>query len=649
MDSDNRLLALDGLRGLAVIGVLLFHDERLSGGFLGVDLFFALSGFLITGLLMQEVRSTGTVQLLRFWERRFRRLLPAFLLLLALIMPLMYWWGSAAQLSAARHSVLPALAYVANWHEIFQGSDYWTLFSDPSPLTHLWSLAVEQQFYVVWPAVFLLISRLRSWKTTITIACITIITTSGVLMWLLYDPANPNRSYEGTDTRAASILFGALAAIIGAPALIDRLRPAGRPAGHPGRVAIEVGQWTIVAGLAWAWWNVDGASGSGLAHGGFLLHSAAGALLAASLASTGTTSVQRVLSWRPLRAAGAVSYGWYLWHWPIYVILTSERTGWHGWALSAARWSVSLAAAIISYRLVEMPVRRRRVLVSGRSQLAALAACALLIVAVVVLVPRPSTVPAAFDPTTITLPTTTMATDGSTTTVGPDDAPATSSVPPPPLRTLKTLIWSGDSVAFDAAPGVVAAFGAAGVVATYAGYVGTGLVPEGGADTWAIFVQPVLDQHPDVVLFQFSGWDSRFTVAQQQRAFEVYTDAVLGTGAALVFVTPPPMDPAKVDNDVSVMVGLATALAAERPADVLLVDANALWGAFAYDIEGDGVPDRKPDGVHFCPQGSAKYGYWLTTVFAGRFAGVWPVEPGGWAGGEWVRDPRYNDPLGACV
>ncbi len=653
MKQNDRVLALDGLRGLAVIGVLFFHDGRLSGGFLGVDLFFALSGFLITGLLIDEVRRTGTVNVLRFWERRFRRLLPAVLALLVAVVPMMYLWGSPPQLSSAKHAVIPALLYVANWHEIFQGADYWALFTDPSPLTHLWSLAVEQQFYVVWPALFLLVSRVRRWLFTMTAACVAIIITSGALMWVLYDPANPNRAYEGTDTRASSILLGALLALIGLPAIIERLGRGDGSRFHPRRVALELFQWTIVAAIAWSWFTVDGATSSGLAHGGFLLHSAGGALLAATLATSWPTTLQRVLTIAPLRGAGAVSYGWYLWHWPIYILLTSEHTGWHGWALTGARWSASLAAAVASYYLIESPIRRRQWMATNRMALAGLAVAVVAIIGTVVLAPTLTTKVASFDPRTIGLPTTTAAPIATSTTIpGDTTVPGNTTVAPTstlPRRSIHSVMWEGDSVAFDSAPGVLAAFQAAGLTASYHGFVGTGITPRKGVDTHAIFIQPVLDEHPDVVMLQFSGWDSDFPEAEQQAAFTTYTDAILGSGAALVFVTMPPGDPAKVTTDYAYMLGLAQDLHRTRPNDVFVLDANQqLWGTFAYDITGDGVPDRKKDGVHVCPQGSALLGNWLVYQFADLFAGVTPAPAADWAGGTWTSEPRFNNPAGTC-
>ena len=155
------LSGLDGLRGLAVIGVLLFHGgfTWARGGFLGVSTFFTLSGFLITNILVREWDATSAIGLGRFWTRRFRRLLPAALVAIALVGRV--WWrvGSAEQISALRGDMLSSVAYVANWRFLFSGTSYASLFSAPSPLQHFWSLAIEEQFYLVFPLIVIVVMR----------------------------------------------------------------------------------------------------------------------------------------------------------------------------------------------------------------------------------------------------------------------------------------------------------------------------------------------------------------------------------------------------------------------------------------------------------------------------------------------------------
>ena len=151
--------ALDGLRGVAVVAVVAYHLDRLSGGFLGVDLFFALSGFLITSLLVRESAINGTIGLRQFWGRRFRRLLPAVTMMIAAVLAFLSVWGTPAEQATARTDARWAIPYLANWHLVASARDYWASATSSSVFTHLWSLAIEEQFYVVWPVVAWLILR----------------------------------------------------------------------------------------------------------------------------------------------------------------------------------------------------------------------------------------------------------------------------------------------------------------------------------------------------------------------------------------------------------------------------------------------------------------------------------------------------------
>ena len=228
--------ALDGLRGAAVAGVLLFHAGHLRGGYLGVDAFFVLSGFLITSLLLAEGARTGTVALGAFWARRARRLLPALLAVLAFVAVYSLVVASAAERTTIRGDGLATLGYFANWRAIFSGTDYWALFGSPSPLEHTWSLAIEEQFYLVWPLLLVAITaaprRVLALAGGLAIA-------SFVWMQVLYDPASPSRVYFGTDTRLASILIGAALA---AWVALTGTRGARSPASNPRSRGVEFGR-----------------------------------------------------------------------------------------------------------------------------------------------------------------------------------------------------------------------------------------------------------------------------------------------------------------------------------------------------------------------------------------------------------------------
>jgi peptidoglycan/LPS O-acetylase OafA/YrhL len=346
--------SLDGLRGLAVLAILLFHAGHLSGGWLGVDLFFVLSGFLITSLLLEEYETTAGVSLAKFWGRRARRLLPA---LFAFLIGVCLFAGLITppeELARVRADAIATLFYVANWHSIFAGHDYWEIFGSPSPLDHTWSLAIEEQFYFLWPpALLLILRRARHNVHLITLVTLGLALLSAGWMVLLYDPdLGSARVYYGTDTRMAATLIGA--------AIASGFRS--RVKSWPGQ-PIELSRLTDVAGLIallvlfWASTGLDGNSPIVYRGGLFALDLAAGLVIVCVLVVP-TGLVSRGLGWAPLRMLGIVSYGAYLWHWPLYLILTPDRIGWSGWQLTFLRITLTLVVATLSYFALESPIRR---------------------------------------------------------------------------------------------------------------------------------------------------------------------------------------------------------------------------------------------------------------------------------------------------
>jgi peptidoglycan/LPS O-acetylase OafA/YrhL len=345
--------ALDGLRGAAVAGVLLFHGGHLSGGFLGVDAFFVLSGFLITSLLLVETGTNGRIALGAFWGRRARRLLPA--LALVLLAVALYAWLLARpdELAKIRGDALATIGYFANWRAIASSRDYWALFRAPSPLDHTWSLAIEEQFYLVWPLVIAFATR----RCEPRIAARRVLVLSGALalaslaaMLTTFTPGNPSRVYFGTDTRAASILVGAaLAAVLA-------LRPT---LGTRGRAVLETAALVSLGMLAFAWTRASGSSEI-LFRGGLFACAVATAVVIAASVDARRGPVARLLSFRPLCLLGIISYGVYLWHWPVYVVLDPVRTHIDGRPLLAVRIAVTLVIALASYQFVERPIRHGR-------------------------------------------------------------------------------------------------------------------------------------------------------------------------------------------------------------------------------------------------------------------------------------------------
>jgi peptidoglycan/LPS O-acetylase OafA/YrhL len=386
--------ALDGVRGVAVIAVLLFHAGYLRGGFLGVDAFFVLSGFLITSLLLHERERSGRVSLRRFWARRARRLLPALALVLLAVAAYAAFLATRAELDRIRGDALATMAYVANWHAIATNHDYFAAAS--SPLEHTWSLAIEEQFYVVFPIVAFFLVRSHASaavaRRRVFVVCLAGIIASLAAMLALADPNDPSRAYFGTDTRAASILVGcALAALL-----------ANRRALSPRTSAVVRGVAIVaVVLLTAAWVHATGSSGW-LYHGGLLVCALATAAVITAAVLVPDSLVTRALRMPWLRAVGVVSYGLYLWHWPVYYVLDEQRTGWSQAALLVPRLLLTAALAMASYAFVERPVRRHaRFTWAERGGFAAAAITVLVVVIVATRGALPTPAAAAVRPDTV--------------------------------------------------------------------------------------------------------------------------------------------------------------------------------------------------------------------------------------------------------
>ena len=380
---------VDGLRALAVLAVFVYHFHNgggwLPGGFLGVDVFFVISGYLITSLLLSEFRKEGRVDLVRFWLRRARRLLPAVFVLIGVVMLLAPFFD-LGQLSRLRTDALASMGYVTNWALILGHQSYFEAFARPSLFRHLWSLAVEEQFYLLWPLAFAFCIT-RFGQRRLLAGAIAGALASTVLMWILFDPANPNRVFYGTDTRATPLLIGVALAFVWHP---ERLKP---KTGLLAPAALNaVGAFGLVMVLI-TFLTVHDYDLS-LYHGGFLLLSIWTALLVAALAHP-AAQLGRLVGNPAMRWLGLRSYSFYLWHWPV---LALTRPGidvsLHGPILFVLQLAATALLADLSYRYVEQPFRRSRSwqrpewLRIGRVGIAAGATAVVLIVGWSGIVPR---------------------------------------------------------------------------------------------------------------------------------------------------------------------------------------------------------------------------------------------------------------------
>ena len=338
---------------------MLFHGGVLTGGYLGVDAFFVLSGFLITSLILHEICNEGQLNRSRFWARRARRLLPALFLMLFAVCAYAVLFAQQSELDRIRGDALATVFYVANWHAIFSGHGYWELFQTPSPLEHMWSLAIEEQFYVIWPlvvvaiaAIAATITRPRNQHTNPAPLVFAIALIAGIssTIWcsVLFRADDVSRAYLGTDTRAGSILFGS--------AFAAWTVWKGPFRSHTSRIALEILAIAATIGVAIAWIHLNGQDLL-LYRGGLLLSGLGILTIIAAVAHPTKGPLHKILAWKPFVAIGLISYGLYLWHWPLYVLLNEQRTGLNGTPLLTLRIATSFAVALTSYYLIEKPIR----------------------------------------------------------------------------------------------------------------------------------------------------------------------------------------------------------------------------------------------------------------------------------------------------
>jgi peptidoglycan/LPS O-acetylase OafA/YrhL len=663
--------ALDGVRALAVAAVLLFHAEvpGLSGGYLGVSVFFTLSGFLITSLLVFETDASGRVSLGAFFARRARRLLPASMLCVSVIVALSAttdWFAGVAEL---RRQVIGSLLQVANWVFLFGEGSYQDLFQQASgavsPLEHYWSLAIEEQFYWLWPVSFLgLVTVAKSRRAQVRV--LGVVTLLAALCAPLVAAVwGGDAAYWATPARAAEILVGALLAVVIAGRTVDRRWAAAAP---------------VALGLLVVAFVTFPASGGPAYAGALPLVGVVSAALLLGLQAPGP--VRSALGVAPAVWLGRISYGVYLYHWPIFVVLDERRTGLDPLPLLVVRVMLTLAVAQLSFTFFEQPIRRgrRRAIdigrpASGRRTFAtAAAATVAVIVGTVVVVPSAEsdywTVSAAVldaaaiapsdEPLAPLVETATPVASAPVTAEPPPEAVApapsspsstsstttttitiTTTIPPlPELSRPVRIMVAGDSTAEAIGVGLLGWAAASPALAQVEldAVPGCGFVRGGDVfvqdwrpvpdrcDTWldTALVANVAALQPDVVLLTTTSWDvldhrwetgERFVPADEpfrvrlERDFSDITDALLDAGAAtVVWIRHPLPNP----------LWLSSGQAQEDPARhaILFATMEAIAVARPGRVEVieldtwleqagyDRDVDLRPDGVHWSPEAS---------------------------------------------
>jgi peptidoglycan/LPS O-acetylase OafA/YrhL len=475
--------AIDGLRAIAVAAVFVYHADIawLPGGFLGVDVFFVISGYLITSLLLAELEKTATVAVLRFWAARARRLLPALFLLLAVVL-IVGATLERGRLVGIKGDALSAVFYYSNWHFVFAHESYFAQFGRPGPFRHLWSLAVEEQFYVLWPLLFLLVMRVgRRLLAPALVALAAVASTA--LMWHLYRPGDTSRIFYGTDTRAAPLLVGVLLAYAWKPSSLPTRRRARAPLGLNAVSLLALG------GVIYMFAAVHDYD-ERLYRGGFLVLALCTAVLLATVVHPASI-VGRQLSRAAPRWIGERSYGIYLWHWPI-LIFTRPGIDVHlaRGILIPAQAAATVIVAAVSYRFVELPIRtgalrrlrprKPRLLAQPRTPLAFAAGGIAGLLALIALTPSGvAALPPGINSTTLAnsrhasthlvLPPGHPATPPgrhhvvrtvtSSSTSHHSGQPARHRPKPPPIPTTGTILALGDSVMLGASSALTSALG----------------------------------------------------------------------------------------------------------------------------------------------------------------------------------------------
>ncbi|GEM_PF-233474 len=721
--------ALDGVRALAIALVIAYHLGHLSSGWIGVDVFFVLSGFLITTLLLAEYRRAGRIRLRAFWARRAKRLLPAVMLLLVGV-GIYAWVGGPGIVGAQlRAPALATLFYGANWQQLAVSHNYFNQFSAPDPLTHTWSLAIEEQYYIVWPillvSLFALTRRLskagsspptpprasaqplsarrsrRAERFTgrrLLIGVTTVLMVASVV-WMAVAAHlwGANRAYLGTDTRAWELLLGGLGAMIWPPPTEDR--PVRRRPSWSALALLGAAGFGIVLGFAGT--TSAGASPPSWIWSGGLF--AAGAcvliMMVGSVRAPGAL-LARLFSLPPVRWLGWISYSLYLWHWPVITFMTGDTTGLSGATLLICRLAAMLVAACLSYYVVESPLRRADWSQWWRRSLVPIgvAATGAVILAGTVVPPIAGTGAAisrgplplqvlAEDPllTTHSPASQLVAAEAAAGLSGHGHAVATGSVPrvpeasmripglPLPASTANPLrVWIfGDSVIQDSSLGLIAALQATHEVNVVANssFGGWGLTTD---HSWASdFQQLIAQYHPQIAIGSWS-WDDQLATsnpADYTRLLRSALSTILapGDGVDLVILLQYPQpgpdtnisDPSARRQHWIETVGeqdnwnrIASQVVKDFPGHALYLHTDALFapgGRFVTWMRtpsGAWLRARKLDNAHMCPYGAALFGQLLVNELT-PLLGLGPLQPG-WQNGSWTKDPRYNDPPGAC-
>ena len=627
--SASRIGALDGLRAVAVSAVLVYHFSPglLPSGFLGVDVFMAVSGFIVTNLLLRERARLGRIHIGAFWGRRFRRLVPALVLMVIVVSALLHYLAPTSVASSARGQGLSAMLYVTNWKLIASGVSYGGAIGARSPFVHLWSLAVEEQFYLIWPVVLvglLAISRKRVWPVVAVTAMGAV--ASAAWMAYLYNPAqDPLRLYYGTDTRAQAFLIGALAALV-APFVGARSKALLRALGPVAFVALLVVMLTDAPGF--------------LYRGGFALVAISAALCA--LATMHAGPLARALDQPGLRELGRVSYGVYLWHWPAVTLLTPDRVGANGFTLLGLRLAFTAAGTAFSWLIIERPLtiaRPRRIALTGGVGVS---------VATVALVALPAGHAFAYaDMRTDRVPAPVV----YTTSQPRAPHPAARVHPKPKAQVVRaqgltlpaqgTAMIVGDSGMFSATPAFSAGLDAAGWRVVETAYPGIGLtrLTDQLEQEWSTAAR---QYHVDLTIVMLGSWDLAWEQEHGAGAYRALIERSLASfrsgGGKVLWLSALPGG----ESDADALDRYYSELQQRYPGVVDYLDVRSVLAApdGSWPRVVNGRVLRQLDGWHLCQDGAD-----VVATTALDHVGLGTST---WHAGSWRTDGRYAPANEGC-
>lgn len=629
---------MDGLRAVAVVAVVCYHLGYgwAAGGFLGVDLFFVLSGFLITTLLLDERTETGRIAFVAFWRRRARRLLPALFIMVAVVAAfpwlateLGHQSGVATvDLGLLRGFSFSSLFYVANWFQIASGHSYFAQFAAPSALAHTWSLAIEEQFYLIWPFVTYALCRAgvargRRMGVGVSVAVAVASSATMAAIYLAVGPSSTNFVYNATFTRFFDLGIGAALAWL----------TVGREVGpRMQRVATPLGLASaavFVVACVWAGTSA-GVPRAFMFDGGFLACAVVAAALIASVRAEGSL-VARALSLTPVRYLGQVSYGVYLWHWPVIVYVTPRLVGVAGHTLLVLRLALIAGLTLTSYYLIEQPIRQRRLPVIARRAVAVAGTAVTLAVV--------ATTTAAFAFPTVDLASELSRYAPASPPLGSDHIVGTPNLSWLPAAHVSAhhrlrVLLLGDSVSYYSGFELAAALSAVpGVHGEVRAFPGFGIRSR---TYWPFYLDDVVKFRPEVVIIA-NDYDDIYALQHPldyQQQLRHFIAQLRADGVDLVILASTPVDGAPPSDSGSQAATFVRVFAAANR-----TWRNAAIATAAYDpgfvvyapagtaVEIDGAfsawmaPERDPtaarstwdrvrmvDGTHLCPLGAEAYG-----------------------------------------